>query len=199
MFPSSNREATELEAVAAAGTHTWAWNTTSAVNRPSCPWTRSHSTLDYSSVLYSSSWRTSHLLIAKDPANTHFNAVSFPCRDQDCYLLLHGVFKIPEKVSFYNIASEASYVYILSIKVIKIPKMVNLTSFWKTEAHSQLVLPDRSTSKEQKLVENLMTFFEPFFPLCITIQFLLSPSPSFLLIFCHKIPPKPDKMKFETS
>ena len=33
-------------------------------------------------------------------------------------------------------------------------KIVNLASFWKTEAGSQIVLPDRSTLIWQKLVEN---------------------------------------------
>ena len=32
--------------------------------------------------------------------------------------------------------------------------MVHLASFWKAEAYSQTVLPDRSISIEQKLVEN---------------------------------------------
>ena len=54
--------------------------------------------------------------------------------------------KITEKVSF-NIASEANYVYI-------IPKIVNLASFWKSEACGQTVLPDRSLLISQKLVEN---------------------------------------------
>ena len=59
-----------------------------------------------------------------------------------------------EKVSF-NIASEASYVYIFSgQKLIKIPKIVNLASFWKTEDCCQTVLPDRSVLIGQKLVEN---------------------------------------------
>ena len=164
MFPSSNREATELEAVAAAaGTHTWAWNTTSAVNRPSCPWTRSH----YSGLLLSSLLfllENFPLIDRKGPCQHSFQCRVFSLQRPRLLSTFARCLKIPEKVSFYNIASEASYVYILSIKVIKIPKMVNLTSFWKTEAYSQLVLPDRSTSKEQKLVENLMTFFEPFFP-----------------------------------
>ena len=44
--------------------------------------------------------------------------------------------KITEKVSF-NIASVASFVYILSgQKFIKMPKMVNLASFWKPAACS---------------------------------------------------------------
>ena len=43
------------------------------------------------------------------------------------------------------IASEASYVYILSgQKLIKMPKMVHLGEFWKPEACGQTVLPDRS-------------------------------------------------------
>ena len=42
--------------------------------------------------------------------------------------------KFTQKVAF-NIASEASYVCILSIKnSLKVPKMVNLGTFWKTEA-----------------------------------------------------------------
>ena len=63
--------------------------------------------------------------------------------------------KFTEKVSF-NIASEASYVYILSgQKLIKNAKNVSiLASFWKPEACGQTVLPDRSISKGQKLVEN---------------------------------------------
>ena len=63
--------------------------------------------------------------------------------------------KITEKVSF-NIASEASYIYILSgQKFIKMPKMVNLASFWKPEVFGQTVLPDTSILKGQKLVENV--------------------------------------------
>ena len=36
----------------------------------------------------------------------------------------------------------------------KIPKMVNLASFWKTEACGQTVLPDMSVLIRQKLAEN---------------------------------------------
>ena len=63
--------------------------------------------------------------------------------------------KITEKVSF-NIASEASYVYILSgQKLIKnVKKWFILASFWKPEACGQTVLPDRSVLKGQGLVEN---------------------------------------------
>ena len=63
--------------------------------------------------------------------------------------------KITEKVSF-NIASEASYVYILSgQKLIKnCQKWSILASFWKPEACGQTVLPDRSVLIGQKLVEN---------------------------------------------
>ena len=51
------------------------------------------------------------------------------------------VFENYGKVSFYNVASEASYVYILSgQKFIKNSKIVNLASFWKT------VLPDGSNN-----------------------------------------------------
>ena len=52
--------------------------------------------------------------------------------------------KITEKVSFYNITSEASYDYILYKSSLKMPKMVNLAEFWKIEASGQTVLPDRS-------------------------------------------------------
>ena len=63
--------------------------------------------------------------------------------------------KITEKVLF-NIASEASYVYILSgQKLIKNAKKWSiLASFWKPEACGQTVLPDRSVLLRQKLVEN---------------------------------------------
>ena len=57
--------------------------------------------------------------------------------------MLTQCFKIIEKVSF-NIASEASYIYILKEqKFIKITKNVHfLASFWKPEACGQTVLPD---------------------------------------------------------
>ena len=63
--------------------------------------------------------------------------------------------KITEKVSF-NIASEASYVYILSEPMLikNVQKGSILASFWKPEACGQTVLPDRSVLIGQKLVEN---------------------------------------------
>ena len=63
--------------------------------------------------------------------------------------------QITEKVSF-NIASVASYVYILSgQKLIKNAKNGPFcASFWKTDACGQTVLPDRSILIGQKLVEN---------------------------------------------
>ena len=63
--------------------------------------------------------------------------------------------KITEKVSL-NIASEASYVHILSgQKLIKNAKNGKfLAIFWKPEACGQTVLPDRSILIGQKLVEN---------------------------------------------
>ena len=62
--------------------------------------------------------------------------------------------KITEKVSF-NIASEASYVYIWSVqKLIKNAKNDQFGEFWKPEACGQTVLPDRSILKGQKLAEN---------------------------------------------
>ena len=64
-------------------------------------------------------------------------------------------FKITEKVSFY-IASEASYVYILSGQ--KLIKNAKNGPFWRVfeipKAYSQTVLPDRSVLIGQKLVEN---------------------------------------------
>ena len=57
--------------------------------------------------------------------------------------------KITEKVSF-NIASEASYVYILSRQ--KFIKNANNGSFWR--AFEKTVLPDRPILIGQKLVEN---------------------------------------------
>ena len=60
-----------------------------------------------------------------------------------------------EKVSF-NIASEASYVYILKgQKLIKNAKKWSiLASYWKPEACGQIVLPDMSVLIGQKMVEN---------------------------------------------
>ena len=54
--------------------------------------------------------------------------------------------KLTEKVSF-NIASEASYIYVLNgEKLIKIAKNLILVSFRKPETCGQIVLPDRSIS-----------------------------------------------------
>ena len=63
--------------------------------------------------------------------------------------------KIGKKVAF-NIASEASYVYILSRQkfIENAKKSSILASFWKHEACGQTVLPDRSILIGQKLVEN---------------------------------------------
>ena len=55
------------------------------------------------------------------------------------------VFENNRKSLKFNIASEASYVYILSGQnFIKNAKMVNLTSFWKSQACGQTVFPDRT-------------------------------------------------------
>ena len=66
--------------------------------------------------------------------------------------------KITEKVSF-NIASEASLAYILSgQKSIKNAKNGPICKFfWKHEACGHTVLPDRSVSIRQKMVENAKT------------------------------------------
>ena len=58
--------------------------------------------------------------------------------------------KITEKVSF-NIASEASYVYISNGQ--KLIKNAKNGQFWRV-ACGQTVLPDRSVLIGQKLVEN---------------------------------------------
>ena len=62
--------------------------------------------------------------------------------------------KITEIVSC-NIASEASYVYILiGQKLIENAKKTNMASFWKSKAFDQTVLPDRSLSIGKTLVED---------------------------------------------
>ena len=53
---------------------------------------------------------------------------------------LHGVWKLQKKSQF-NMASKASYVYILSGQKLIIN---DKASFWKLEAGGQTVLPDRS-------------------------------------------------------
>ena len=60
--------------------------------------------------------------------------------------------QISEKVAF-NIASEASYVYILSRQkfIENAKKSSFLASFWKHEACGQTVLPDRSLLKGLKI------------------------------------------------
>ena len=70
------------------------------------------------------------------------------------YVINSQCLKITEKVSV-NIASEASYVNILSgQKLIKNAKKWSiLASFWKPEACGQTVLPDRSVLIGQKLAE----------------------------------------------
>ena len=65
------------------------------------------------------------------------------------------MFENHKKSLIFNIASEASYVYILSgQKWIKNDKNGPLASFWKPEACDQAVLPDRSVLIGQKLVDN---------------------------------------------
>ena len=63
--------------------------------------------------------------------------------------------KSTEKVSF-NIASGASYVYILSEQKVdkNAKKWFILTSFWKPEVCGQTVLPNMSIWIGQKLLEN---------------------------------------------
>ena len=64
------------------------------------------------------------------------------------------IFPHGEKVSFHNIASEASYVYILDKSSLKMHKNGQFGEFWQSEACGQTVLPDRSVLIGQKLVKN---------------------------------------------
>ena len=59
--------------------------------------------------------------------------------------------KIAQKVAF-DIASEASYVYILSRK--KFIKNAKNGQFWQTEATILTVLPDKPILIEQKSIES---------------------------------------------
>ena len=62
--------------------------------------------------------------------------------------------KITQKVAF-DIASEASYVYILSRKkFIKNAKNGQFGMFWQTEATILTVLPDKPILIEQKSIES---------------------------------------------
>ena len=72
----------------------------------------------------------------------------FPTRARLLCFACPRCLKITEKVSFNNIASEASYVYILSGQ-----KWSNLASFWRPKACGQTELPDGSVLIGQKLVE----------------------------------------------
>ena len=69
--------------------------------------------------------------------------------------------KITEKVSFH-IASEASYVYILSGHGQKVTKNAKngpfLATFWKPKTFGRTVLPDRNWRKMPKLKNSNATF-----------------------------------------
>ena len=68
--------------------------------------------------------------------------------------LKHGGRK-SQKKSHFNIASEASYVYILSRqKFIKNAKNGQFGMFWQTEATILTVLPDKPILIEQKSIES---------------------------------------------
>ena len=66
--------------------------------------------------------------------------------------------KITEKVSFYNVASEASYVFILYKNSLKLPINGQFCDFLKTEVCGQTVLPDRSIL----IVEKCQNYNETF-------------------------------------
>ena len=72
------------------------------------------------------------------------------------YVWMHSVWKSQKKVS-YNIASEASYVYI-GQKFIKNAKNGWFGEFFKTEVCSHTVLPDMQISVEPKLLENAKNY-----------------------------------------
>ena len=85
------------------------------------------------------------------PFNSH-QKLSWPKRNGNKTDTM--VFENHKKVSF-NIASEASYVYILSgQKFTKNVKKVHLGEFWKSRGGGQTVLPDRTSNK------NVATVFE---------------------------------------
>ena len=67
------------------------------------------------------------------------------------------MFEIHRKSLIFNLVSEANNVYILlsGQKFLKMPKLLNLSSFGKREACGQTVLPDRSILIGQKLVKNV--------------------------------------------
>ena len=56
--------------------------------------------------------------------------------------------QITEKVTF-NIASEASYIYILNRQ--KLSKMLNLVNTWESEACGRTVLPDKTKWQKFKI------------------------------------------------
>ena len=66
----------------------------------------------------------------------------------------HSVWKSQKKSHSTLRAKRATFTFLVDKSSFKMPKMVNLASFWKTEAFGQTVLPDRSVLIGQKLVEN---------------------------------------------
>ena len=101
--------------------------------------------------------RVTNLAVRKRSIQIKEQVQLFNCRATQvvqCCRCCSQCLKITEKVAF-NIASEASYVYNLSgQKFIKLPKVVNLANFWQPEDFCQTVLPYRSFSIWQKLMEN---------------------------------------------
>ena len=87
----------------------------------------------------------------KENENTAINELETFCLG---VLYLHSVWKSSKKGAF-NIASEASCTYILSVqRSWKIPKIFYFSEFLKTRYYGQTVLPDKSTLKRQRLVES---------------------------------------------
>ena len=67
----------------------------------------------------------------------------------------HVVGKSPPKSHSTLRAKRAKFTFGVDKSSLKMPKIVNLRSFWKTEASGQTVLPDRSISIGQKLAEKV--------------------------------------------
>ena len=67
---------------------------------------------------------------------------------------LHSVWKSPKKSHSTLRAKRATFTFWVDKSSLKMPKMANLASFWKSKACGHTVLPDRSILISQILVEN---------------------------------------------
>ena len=71
-----------------------------------------------------------------------------------CFPVVHSVWKSQKKSHSTLRAKRATFTFWVHKNWLKMPKMVILASFWKTEACGQKVLPDMSILIEQKLVNS---------------------------------------------